>query len=114
MKKFLITLALICSTGLTTVAKPATKLLTEDQLVKIMVDLELTKTLIYHDIPDDEPLAQQILQAQQALIFEAHAVSQAMFHRSYARCLQNPLKFKKLQEAVITQLEQLLPEQAED
>lgn len=108
IKKLLSTLLFICSTGYITIAQTTSKTLDADQLVKIIVDLELTKTLIYHDVEDDEQLAQQLLQEQQALIFEAYAINQVSFQHSYEQFLHTPKKFKQLQEAVITQLEQRL------
>lgn len=92
----------------------STKLISEDQLVKIIVDLELTKTLIYHDLPDNEQLAEAIFQEQQALIFEKYAIDKAIFQQSYEHFLHTPQKFKLLQEAVITQLEQMLQQTQED
>ena len=65
IKKLLSTLLFICSTGYITIAQTTSKPLDVDQLVNIIVDLELTKTLIYHDVEDDEQLAQQLLQEQQ-------------------------------------------------
>ncbi len=87
-------------------AQATSEPLDADQLVNIIVDLELAKTLIYHDVEDDEQLAQQLLKEQQALIFETYGIDQASFQRSYEQFLHTPKKFKQLQEAVITQLEQ--------
>jgi hypothetical protein len=114
MKKLFIFFLLICSVGYKLMPHTSTKLISEDQLVKIIVDLELTKTLIYHDLPDNEQLAETIFQEQQALIFEKYAIDKAIFQQSYEHYLHTPQKFKLLQEAVITQLEQMLQQTQED
>jgi len=93
----------------------ATKILSEDLLVKIIVDLELTRTLIYNDLADNDALlVEQIFQEQQALIFSEYAIDQSIFQHSYEHFLRTPAKFKLLQEAVITQLEKMLQEMKED
>lgn len=111
--KNLVTFLIACSSFFPVVASTQTPFLTQDQLIAILVDLELTRVMIHQDIPDDPQLAQTVFQEQVELIFNAHAMDQALFQQSYFHYLTDPKQFKSLQEQIITRLEKLLQEAAE-
>jgi hypothetical protein len=106
--KNLVALLIICSSFHQVVASNQTPFLTQDQLLEVLVDLELTQVMIQQDIPHDPPLAQTVFQEQVELIFNAHAIDRALFQQSYFHYLTNPKQFKSLQEQLVTQLEKLL------
>lgn len=111
--KNLIALLVACSSFYQVVASHQTAILTPNQLMEVLVDLELTQALVYEDIPHDLELAQTTFQAQIELIFKAHAIDQALFQESYFHYLADPKQFKSIQEQLITQLEKLLKEAEE-
>jgi hypothetical protein len=88
-------------------------ILAPDQLIAVLVDLELTRTIAYQDIPYEPELAQAIFEEQAELIFKAHAMDRALFQESYLHYLNDPKQFKSLHDKLITQLEKLLQEAQE-
>lgn len=111
--RYLITFLITCSSLYQVIASTQAPLLTQDQLVNVLADLELTKVMIYQDEPNNPNLANTLFQEQVALIFNTHAIDQTLFQQSYFHYLTDPKQFKSLQEQLIAQLEKLLQEAGE-
>lgn len=111
--KRVITLLITCSSFFTVAASTQMPYLTQEQLIEVLVDLELTQVMVQQDTSHDPQLAQTVFQEQAELIFKSHAIDQNLFQQSYFQYLTDPKQFKVLQEKLITQLEKLLQEAAE-
>ena len=102
----LIALSLLVFTLSSVQRKPSAKLLTQDQMVSILVDLELAKAIVGY-YTDNEATASQLLQKNALLIYQAYDTSPDTFQKSYQHYLTQLEVMKEIYEAVIKQLEEL-------
>ena len=87
-------------------SKPSLELLTQDQMVSILVDLELAKAMVAY-YTDNEATASQLLKENALLIYQAHDVSPDTFQASYRYYLSHLESMKEIYETVIERLEEL-------
>jgi len=86
--------------------KPPTALLSQDQMVAILVDLELAQAVTDH-YADDEDTARWLFQKNALLIYQAHETDLDTFQKSYQYYLTHLETMEKLYALVIKQLEAL-------
>lgn len=80
--------------------------LSQAQMVDIIVDLELTKAMIRH-YAADEATADQLLQKNLLLVYEAHHTDEAAFQENFQYYFFQPKVLKEMYEAVNHRLEEL-------
>jgi hypothetical protein len=86
-------------------------LLTQDQLVDILVDLELTKAIVYQqDKQEIAALDQRIFHQQAIGIYKSHGTDPVTFAHSYAYHLADTDQVYIIYEKLIKRLETLLQE----
>lgn len=92
-----------------------TVLLTQDQLLEILVDLELTKVMVYDQTEQEYQTEQEMATSKQAIfhqqvmgIYEYHGIDAATFVRSYAHHLANVDQVSILYDQLIKKLEEMV------
>ncbi len=85
---------------------PHPDLLTSNQMVAVLVDLELSKAMIEHYTSDEE-VASQLLKKNVLLICQSHHIAQDTFQQSCWHYLGQLEVMKKIYEEVIARLEEL-------
>ena len=87
--------------------KPPTALLTQEQMVTILSDLELAKAVVGY-YTDDEATASRLLQKNALLIYQAYDVAPEAFQKSYQYYFTQLEVMKEIYADVIKRLEELL------
>ncbi len=87
-------------------SKPPDTLLSQDQMVAILVDLELAQAMV-DNYADDEDTARWLLQKNALLIYQAHETDLDTFQKSYQYYLAHLEIMEKLYALVSKQLETL-------
>ena len=82
------------------------ELLSKDQMVAILVDLELAKAMVDH-YADDADTARLLFQKNELLIYQAHETDSDTFQKSYQHYLTHLAKMQEIYELVIKQIEEL-------
>ena len=93
----------MCSSGQ---IKPPADLLSQDQIVAILVDLELAKAMVAH-YTDDEDTARQLLQKNVLLICQSHGIDVDVLQNSYQYYLAHLATMQEIYILVTKQLEKL-------
>ena len=86
--------------------QPPPELLTQDQMVSILVDLELAKAMVWY-YADNEATASQLLKKNAFLIYQAYDIDSDTFQKSYQYYLTQLEVMKEIYGAVIKRLEEL-------
>jgi hypothetical protein len=86
------------------------KMLDQEQLSAILVDIALAKAVIYQQTDQSIPQKELFLQQQAELIYQSHGIDSTTFQESYKPFLKDSRRLLSLYEAVIAALEQLLEE----
>lgn len=83
------------------------RIITQDKMVEILVDLELTKSLAYnYNHTDDE--ANQVFEQNVNLIYTTHNLSPEAFKESYIYYMKQPQIFLTIYNEVVYKLENML------
>jgi hypothetical protein len=109
MKKIL---ALVMACGLISqnLAYTQSNILTQEQLVEVLADLELAKAMVYTSESSSLAEVDLLFQEQAELIYKAHATDITTFHKSYMHYLDAPIQLQAIYDQLIIKLEQLLKE----
>ncbi|ACE06493.1 hypothetical protein Aasi_1157 [Candidatus Amoebophilus asiaticus 5a2] len=110
MKKIL---ALVMACGLISqnLAHIQSSILTQDQLIEILADLELAKAMLYTSEDNKQTEIDNLFQEQAQLIYETHATDAVTLQESYIEYLNNPIRLQWLYDQLIVRLEKLLREE---
>lgn len=82
------------------------ELLTQDQMVSILVDLEVAKAIVGY-YTDDKATASQLLKENARLIYESYDITPDTFQKSYQYYLTHLEMLKQIYDEVIVRLEEL-------
>lgn len=109
MKKIL---ALVMACGLISqnLAHTQSNILTQEQLVEVLADLELAKAMVYTSESSSLAEVDLLFQEQAQLIYEAHVTDSTTFQKSYMHYLNAPIQLQAIYDQLIIRLEQLLKE----
>jgi len=107
MQRLITLFVLLCT--LSSVSKqPCTALLTRDQMVSILVDLELAKSMAcYYADDGDQDMYSWLFNKNVLLIYQAHDIDSDTFHKSYKHYLAHLESMQAIYEVVITRIEAL-------
>ena len=110
MKKIL---AIVMACGLINqnLAHIQSSILTQDQLIEVLADLELAKAMLYTAEASNQAEIDILFQEQAQLIYEAHATDAKSLQESYMDFLKNPIGLQSLYDQLIVRLEKLLKEE---
>jgi hypothetical protein len=86
------------------------KMLNQEQLAPILVDIALAKAIIHRQADWPVPQKELFLQQQAELIYQSYGVDGTTFQKSYKLFLKDPRRLSSLYDTVIAALEQLLKE----
>jgi len=80
--------------------------LTQEQMIALIVDLELTQAMVQHYAPD-AATADQLLKENILQVYQAHDTSEAIFQESFQYYLTPTERWQEIQEGVLQRLEAL-------
>ena len=101
---------LLCSALSSRVSLAKEKILEQEKLSGILVDIALAKVIIYQQTDQSIPQKECFLQQQAELIYQSHGTDSITFQESYKLFLKDYRRLLSLYETVIAALEQLLEE----
>lgn len=89
-------------------ASSSGKLLSQEQMVSILVDLELAKAILCETDHAGHEEASQMFEAMIHIIYQMHAIKAEMLQKSYLYYLNHPKLMQRIYALVIVRLEELL------
>lgn len=105
MIKRLFTVPICCCLFFAVVASSHAKILPEDHMVDILVDLELARALAYDCENTDKNKADALFLENAKLIYEVHHTDATNFQNSYGYYFTNTQLMLRLYEKVVSRLE---------
>lgn len=83
--------------------KPSQKILSKDQMVKILIDLHIAEVRASRD-SNNKDAANMLLKETLFSICKAHGIEQKAFQKSYHYYLAHPREMAKIYESVVDEL----------